>query len=94
MKNIGRKIFFISLMLVMSGCSLEASIDTLSSLPTDVISGVTSATKGLISGSNQAGTAGEYRVQSSVGSYKSEIQQVTDDGSYYVRGSVQGALAH
>lgn len=91
MKNINEKLLFIVLMFIMSGCSLEASIEAISKAPTSVFSAANA--KGLIPGSNQAGTAGEYHIQSSVGNYKSDMQQVTTDGSYQIRSSVQGTLA-
>jgi hypothetical protein len=91
MKNMKEKVLFIVLMFIMSGCSLEASIEALSKVPSTVFSAANA--KGLIPGSNQAGTAGDYNIQSSVGNYKSDMQQVTTDGSYEIRSSVQGTLA-
>lgn len=90
-----KRILLISLLLMATGCSLDASLEQLTSeLPIKFQD--PAKTTGLVSGSTQTGTASgggvTYHVQSTVGSYMSGIEQTTSDGSYKVYSSVQGAI--
>lgn len=82
------KILFGSFLFLLSACSMEASITSLSNTPKLPLA----KSMGLISGSSQMGTAGLYHVQSSVGSYTAGVKQQTSDGEYYIYSSVQGAM--
>jgi undecaprenyl pyrophosphate phosphatase UppP len=82
------------LMIFLSGCTLEASLQEISSTPDFVFN--SAKTTGLIPGSSQSGTTSGgvtiYNIQSTLGSYVSGVEQVTTDNSYKVYSSVQGAL--
>jgi hypothetical protein len=82
------------IMFFMSGCSLEVSLQEITS-KTDLASN-TAKTTGLIPGSSQSGTTSgsgpNYHIQSTLGSYVSGVDQETTDHSYQVYSSVQGAL--
>lgn len=81
-------------MFIVSGCTLEASLQQIVSPDFDFQSNV--KTTGLIPGSSQSGTASgggsTYHIQSTLGSYVSGVEQETTDQSYKVYSSVQGAL--
>ncbi|MGZ3770739.1 MAG: hypothetical protein ACXVCP_06150 [Bdellovibrio sp.] len=92
-----KKIFVASVLAMMflnAGCSMDVTLDQLS----QPISKFLSKTRmtGLTSGSTQTGTASgggvTYNVQTTVGSYMSDMEQSTNDGSYKVYSSVQGGL--
>ncbi|MGZ3772719.1 MAG: hypothetical protein ACXVCY_07635 [Pseudobdellovibrionaceae bacterium] len=94
-----KKVFLLSLTVLLAGCSMEASIENIAqTLPNPLKNLIQkAAVTGLISGSVQTGTASgdggdSYDVQTSVGGYASGIEQTTDDNSYNVHSSVQGGL--
>lgn len=82
-------------LLLATGCSMEASLQQLSSSVATKFQDPAKAT-GLVSGSTQTGTASgggvTYHVQSTVGNYMSGIEQTTTDNTYKVYSSVQGAI--
>lgn len=84
----------ILMMFFISGCTLEASLQEITSKPDFVFN--TAKTTGLVPGSSQSGTASgsgsTYHIQSTLGSYVSGVEQETTDQSYKVYSSVQGAL--
>lgn len=84
-----------SLMILLSGCSMEASIESLTK-DSPIKMQEPAKPIGLVSGSTQMGTATgggvTYHVQSSAGGYTSGIEQKTSDNSYKIYSSVQGAL--
>jgi hypothetical protein len=85
-----KKLMLLALMVMASGCSLEASLEDLNAV---ISAKAPSKATGLVSGSTQDGsTASGYKVQSSVGNYLSEIEQTTDTGKYKVYSSIQGAI--
>lgn len=78
------------------GCQMDASIINLNAaLP---LPNFPAKATGIVSGSNQTGYVGstpasaEYRVQSTLGSYISTLDQKTVGGEYKVFSSVQGAI--
>lgn len=77
------------------GCQMDASIINMNAaLP---LPAFPAKSTGIVSGSNQAGYVGsvsnpEYRVQSTLGSYISTLDQETAGGEYKVFSSVQGAI--
>ncbi|WP_246845133.1 hypothetical protein [Bdellovibrio sp. NC01] len=92
------RIALLGMMILATGCSMDATLQSLAQNPGSVIKAQDPAkTTGLVSGSTQTGTASggggaTYQVQSTVGSYMSGIEQTTSDGSYKVYSSVQGAI--
>ncbi|MDG0815492.1 hypothetical protein [Bdellovibrio svalbardensis] len=93
-----KKLLFLALMAVTTaGCSMDASLESLTKNIPALKFQDPAKTTGLVSGSTQTGTASggggaTYHVQSSVGNYMSGIEQTTSDGSYKVYSSVQGAI--
>lgn len=92
-----KKLILLSLLVVATGCSMEASLEQLAELAPEPIKFQDPAkTTGLVSGSTQTGTATgggvTYHVQSTVGNYMSGIEQTTSDNTYKVYSSVQGAI--
>lgn len=84
-------IFLISILGILSGCSIDASYHG----PSTEGPVIMAKTMGLTSGSSQSGTTHgttTYHLQSTVGSYVSGVQQRTVDRTYIVYGSVQGAI--
>jgi hypothetical protein len=83
------------IMITVSGCTLEASLQEITSKP-DFVFRNSAKTTGLIPGSSQTGTASgggsSYHIQSTLGSFVSGVEQETTDQSYKVYSSVQGAL--
>ena len=91
-----KKLALAALMLLATGCSMDATLQSLTN-NTVVKAQDPAKTTGLVSGSTQTGTASggggnTYKVQSTVGSYMSGIEQSTSDGTYKVYSSVQGAI--
>ncbi|WP_415063246.1 hypothetical protein [Bdellovibrio sp.] len=91
-----KKLMILSITLLLAtGCSMEASLQQLSSAVATKFQDPAKAT-GLVSGSTQTGTASgggvTYHVQSTVGNYMSGIEQTTTDNTYKVYSSVQGAI--
>ena len=91
-----RKLALAALMLLATGCSMDATLQSLTNSVATKLQDPAKTT-GLVSGSTQTGTASggggnSYKVQSTVGSYMSGIEQTTSDGSYKVYSSVQGAI--
>lgn len=88
-----KRLFIASLIAITTGCSMDASIERGSKIIDIPTLGKTA---GLVSGSTQLGTADggatTYYVQSSVGSYISEIEQKDTSGTYKIYSSVQGAI--
>ncbi len=85
-----KKLMLLALMVMASGCSLEASLEDLNAV---ISAKAPSKATGLVSGSTQDGsTSSGYKIQSSVGNYLSEIEQTTDTGKYKVYSSIQGAI--
>ncbi|WP_374075326.1 hypothetical protein [Bdellovibrio bacteriovorus] len=92
-----KKLILLSLLVVATGCSMEASLEQLAELaPAPIKFQDPAKTTGLVSGSTQTGTATgggvTYHVQSTVGNYMSGIEQTTSDNTYKVYSSVQGAI--
>lgn len=75
---------------------MDASIEQLTAPLTNLVQKTRMA--GLTSGSTQSGVAKDssgaitYQVQTTVGSYMSDMEQTTDDKSYKIFSSVQGSL--
>ncbi len=90
-----KKLILLSIVVLATGCSMEASLQQLSEV-SPIKFQDPAKTTGLVSGSTQTGTATgngvTYHVQSTVGNYMSGIEQGTSDGSYKVYSSVQGAI--
>ncbi|WII73180.1 hypothetical protein QJS83_04745 [Bdellovibrio sp. 22V] len=90
-----KKLILLSLVVLATGCSMEASLQNLSEL-SPIKFQDPAKTTGLVSGSTQTGTATgggvTYHVQSTVGNYMSGIEQTTSDNTYKVYSSVQGAI--
>ncbi|UXR64374.1 hypothetical protein EZJ49_14995 [Bdellovibrio bacteriovorus] len=84
-----------SLLILASGCSMDASLEQISE-NSPIKFQDPAKTTGLVSGSTQTGTATgggvTYHVQSTVGNYMSGIEQTTADKTYKVYSSVQGAI--
>lgn len=89
------RIVFVLSAILNLGCQMDASIVNLNaSLP---LPSFPAKATGIVSGSNQTGYVGsavnpEYRVQSTLGSYISTLEQETVGGEYKVFSSVQGAI--
>lgn len=75
----------------LAGCSMDAKLISLDS-QVNVPLVMPAKSTGLVSGSQQSGTAGTYHVQSSLGSYISGMKQETTSGNYTVYSSIQGSL--
>ncbi|WP_413612352.1 hypothetical protein [Bdellovibrio sp. HCB-110] len=90
------KLILLLLLAILTGCSLEASLEQLAGEAAPIKLQDPAKTTGLVSGSTQTGTATgggvTYHVQSTVGNYLSEMEQTTTDNSYKVYSSVQGAI--
>jgi hypothetical protein len=86
-------IFLIGISTLLQACSIDAKLKSLNKASTGVvIVANTAKTTGLVSGSQQTGTAtGGYVVQSSLGSYISGMKTSTG-GGYTVYSSIQGSL--
>lgn len=85
----------LSVAIFATGCSMDVTLEQLTQPITNLIQ--KSRMSGLTSGSTQTGTATgsdgvTYSVQTTVGSYMSDMEQTTDDNSYKVYSSVQGGL--
>ncbi|WP_253696414.1 hypothetical protein ACLWBD_14510 [Bdellovibrio sp. HCB117] len=91
-----KKLILLSLVVLATGCSMEASLEQLAKEVPTIKFQDPAKTTGLVSGSTQTGTASgggvTYHVQSTVGNYMSGIEQTTSDNSYKVYSSVQGAI--
>lgn len=91
-----KKLILLSLLVLATGCSMEASLEQLA-VNSPIKFQDPAKTTGLVSGSTQTGTATgsdgvTYHVQSTVGNYMSGIEQTTSDNTYKVYSSVQGAI--
>ena len=90
-----KRLLILPLLLLATGCSMEASIGEITG-EIAIKFQDPAKTTGLVSGSTQTGTASgggvTYSVQSTVGNYMSGIEQTTTDNSYKVYSSVQGAI--
>ena len=94
-----RKMIFLLLSLLITGCSMDASLQqiTASTIVIKSLDGL--GITGLAAGSKQTATASggggnTYTVESSVGTAGSgSMNQATTDGSYKVFSSVQGVLS-
>lgn len=89
-----KKILVLGLTVLITGCSLDASLQKLMKFDKnfDMLQSV--KTTGLVGGSQQASgtTNGKYFVQSTIGGAMSTIKQTTVNGNYTVISSVQGTL--
>lgn len=88
----------VGLSAFISACSMDARLTSLNQAVEKIDPFASAAkTTGLVSGSQQTGTAGSganiYYVQSSLGSYVSGMKHTTADG-YTVYSSVQGSLVN
>lgn len=90
-----RIVFAMAALSLTTACQMDASITRLGSTVSDVF--FPAKATGIVSGSSQDGYVGSptnpsYRIQSTLGSYVSTLEQTTSDGSYVIYSSVQGAI--